>query len=182
MWPAFIPTRTTSAYEIQFPNSPEAFIAPPHGGRYAHGYEVVRPFLDRSGSHTMSLYPLSPEHCTYRDALERGAALLESQATVAQYRHFTVWPPDHLCAVFMMAWYLADDDASIMRLHEMCDKSDVQKVYVAIWANVAFIRNMWTLEIRLSRDAFNKYLNNYYCFVSALRAQGVHLHTAKHPT
>jgi len=157
------------------------FIAPPHGGRHPHGYEFVRPFLDRFGSYTMTLYPLSPEHCTYHDALERGAAFLESQATVAQYKHFTTFGTEHLCAAFMVAWYLADDDASIMRLTETCHKSHVQQVYVAIWANVAFIRNMWALETRLSGEAFNKYLDNYYCFVSSLRSQGVRLYTGKHP-
>jgi len=181
IWPPFVPKGTTSVYSIRFTQSEDAFQAPPRDIRWPWGCEVVRPFLDRSGSHTMALYPLPLEHCTYRDALERGAELLECYATGMQYRNFTMFDTEYLCAVFMMAWYLADDDASIMRLLVEYDDLCMQRVHVAVWANVAFIRNMWALEALLSREVFNKYLDNYYCFVSDLRTVGVHLHTTSHP-
>jgi hypothetical protein len=181
IWPVFVPKGSTAIYKVWVKGLPEAFEAPLRGvGRCSAGREAVHPFRDHSGKYVMTMYALSPEHCRYHEALRRGAAILEAQATRVFYTIFThpCEDRDHLVALIMMAWYLADDDASIMQLPDDLDFSNTD---TAVWAAVAAIRNMWALEAYLSRDALRKYLDCYYQFVDLLRLQDVRLYTSHHP-
>jgi len=179
--PVFVPKDSTSIYRVWVKGLPEPFEAPRRPlGPFSEGGEAVLPFRDRSGKYVMTMYALSPEHCRYHEALRRGAAILEAYATRVFYTIFTHPPDDkdYLIALIMMAWYLADDDASIMRLPDDLDFSNTD---TAVWAAVAFIRNMWALEAHLSKDALRKYLDCYCQFVDLLRLHDVRLYTRHHP-
>jgi len=178
--PAFV-RKGPCVFRVMPQESPDMFETQPHPAQ-AHEYEAVCPYQDRGGGHTMAMRPLSPEHCNYRDALCRGAAVLEAYGNPVHYTIFTGSPnKSKLCAVTMMAWYLADDDAGIWRLSHMCDRLNFNELDVAVWATVAFTRNMWALKERLSDLSMRRYLDNYYHLVSTLRLQGVRLHTGDHP-
>jgi len=182
--PAFIRSGSTSVYRVWVRGSPEAFEAPPRVfACSAAQREIVHPFLDRSGNHVMAMYSLSPECCRYHDALRRGAAILEAQASRAYYTVYTYHASklDYLTAYIMVAWYLIDDDASIMRLYDKWNDLMMSSTDIAVWTVVAFIRNKWGLEPYLSQDAVSTYLDCYYRFVSLLLTHGVHLHTSSHP-
>ena len=181
--PAFVPKDSTSIYRVWVRGNPEAFEAPIFPlGPFSEGGEAVHPFWDRSGGYTVMMYALSPEHCRYYEALRRGAAILEAKADRVYYTIFTHSreDKDHQAALIMMAWYLADDDASIMRLPD-CDEVSFNMTDVAVWAAVAFVRNMWALHSYLSKEAFHRYLSCYYELVLVLRLRGVRLHTRDHP-
>jgi len=175
----FIPNNSTSVYRVHVNGRPRTFKPPAERSRPQMEGEVVHPFLDRSGGYTITVYPISPEHCNYHMALWRGEVTLEAQATRVHCTIFTFHDDrNFLVALFMVAWYLADDDASIMQLPV---DFDFVKVDVAVWAVVAFVRNMWAFKSRLSADAFRKYMDCYYQFVTLLNLQGVRLYTQKHP-
>jgi hypothetical protein len=142
----------------------------------------VYPYEDRSNGKIMSMCPISPEHCRYYEALHHGATILEAYSNAVHYGIFThPWDKDHLCALTMVAWYLADDDASIMRLCETCHRLNFNDINVAVWATVAFTRNMWAFKERFSDLTLRRYFDNYYHLVSALNLQGVRLRTSSHP-
>ena len=178
--PKFVRKGASCAFSVWPPNSPHVYETP-HRWR-AHGCEVERLYRDRSGAHSMAMYPLSPEHCRYHEYLQQGATILETYANSVHYKIFTrPWDRDYLCALTMMAWYLADDDASIMRFCDMSHKLDFSDISVAVWATVAFTRNMWALRERFSDLTLRRYLDNYYHLVNAINLQGVDLRTSSHP-
>jgi hypothetical protein len=86
---------------------------------------------------------------------------------------------NELCALVMMAWHLVDDSASLSEFYAECDKftdtCDFIHAEVAVWAVVAFFRDLWDLHHHLTEGIFMTYLACFVHLVDVLRRHGIHV-------
>jgi len=77
----------------------------------------------------------------------------------------------YVCAVTMMAWHLVDTDASLPHLYQT--RVDFMGVEHAVWAVIAFLRDMWALEQFLSWNTFMSYFRCCQHLIRVLRSHDV---------
>jgi hypothetical protein len=77
----------------------------------------------------------------------------------------------YLCAVAMIAWHLIDGDASLPHLYRM--RVDFMDIEFAVWAVLAFLRDMWALDRFLSSNTFMSYFRCCRHLVHTLRSHDV---------
>jgi hypothetical protein len=85
---------------------------------------------------------------------------------------------EELCALVMMAWYLVDSSASLSSLYRKHDDyddiwHDYSHTEIAVWAVVAFFRDMWDLKRHMSTDMFMTYTQAFVHLVDVLRRHGI---------
>ena len=82
-----------------------------------------------------------------------------------------------LCALIMMAWHLVDESASLPALYDKYDEfheiGDFSCTSTAVWAIVAFFREMWDLRHSLADGVFMTYLACFVHLVDVLRRHGI---------
>jgi len=81
---------------------------------------------------------------------------------------------NELCALVMMAWHLVDDSASLSWLYNVRDRDFTDREF-AVWAVVAFFRDLWSLSHFLDEKVFMTYLEYFLHLVSVLRRHGIHV-------
>ena len=130
------------------------------------------------GDHSMHMAALCRDshHQDWYNDMQDHANLLMARAKDVEgallYRN-----TNHLCALLMIAWHLVDDTASLPNLHPFRER-DFSTIEMAVWAALAFFRDMWSLHPYFDENDFVAYLNTVVHLIDVLRRHGVHVAVA----
>jgi len=132
-------------------------------------------FENPDGNHSMHMAALRRDshHQDYYNDMEVHANVLMARAKDVEdgllYRN-----TNELCALIMIAWNLIDDSASLHHLYRFRDR-DFSNIYMAVWAALAFFRDMWSLHPFFDENDFITYLNVTVHLIDVLRRHGIHV-------
>ena len=163
----FVPDSSALCYQVRLKG--RVFNAPGHPDHL-----TKRPLYENSdGTHSVHMEALwRPWHHQDPEVfhMQLYAIFLESyedEVLDKVLRHSDTY----VCAVAMMAWHLIDGDAGLPQLYQM--RINFMDIEVAVWAVVAFLRDMWALDQFLSANTSMSYLRCCKHLVRVLRSHNI---------